>query len=64
MIAPDGKTLAYLAGRRACRHGRCLGRAVEAWGALRSDPGAAFDQESRSMRAPFSLRSPGAPAPA
>jgi 3-isopropylmalate/(R)-2-methylmalate dehydratase large subunit len=44
MIAPDGKTLAYLAGRREAPAGREWQRAVSAWSALRSDPDAYFDQ--------------------
>jgi 3-isopropylmalate/(R)-2-methylmalate dehydratase large subunit len=44
MIAPDGKTLAYLAGRREAPAGRDWERAVRAWSALRSDPDAFFDR--------------------
>jgi 3-isopropylmalate/(R)-2-methylmalate dehydratase large subunit len=45
MIAPDGKTLAYLAGRREAPSGRDWERAVRLWGALRSDPAALFDRQ-------------------
>jgi 3-isopropylmalate/(R)-2-methylmalate dehydratase large subunit len=44
MIAPDGKTLAYLAGRREAPGGRDWEKAVTAWSALRSDPDAYFDR--------------------
>jgi 3-isopropylmalate/(R)-2-methylmalate dehydratase large subunit len=44
MIAPDGKTLAYLAGRREAPSGKDWERAVREWSALRSDPDAHFDQ--------------------
>jgi 3-isopropylmalate/(R)-2-methylmalate dehydratase large subunit len=44
MVAPDGKTLAYLAGRRETPSGRDWQRAVSAWSALGSDPGARFDR--------------------
>jgi 3-isopropylmalate/(R)-2-methylmalate dehydratase large subunit len=45
MIAPDGKTLAYLAGRREAPTGRQWERAVRAWSVLRSDPDAHFDRQ-------------------
>jgi 3-isopropylmalate/(R)-2-methylmalate dehydratase large subunit len=45
MIAPDGKTLAYLAGRRETPAGRSWERAVRAWSQLRSDAGARFDRQ-------------------
>jgi 3-isopropylmalate/(R)-2-methylmalate dehydratase large subunit len=44
MIAPDGKTLAYLAGRREAPAGADWERAVNRWSALRSDPGARYDR--------------------
>ena len=44
MIAPDGKTLAYLAGRREAPAGREWARAVSAWSALGSDANARFDR--------------------
>ena len=45
MIAPDGRTLAYLAGRREAPSGREWDRAVSAWSTLKSDPGAYFDRQ-------------------
>ena len=45
MIAPDGKTVAYLAGRREAPAGRSWERAVRAWSQLRSDPDARFDRQ-------------------
>lgn len=45
MIAPDGKTVAYLAGRREAPAGAQWARAVSAWTALRSDPGAGYDRQ-------------------
>jgi 3-isopropylmalate/(R)-2-methylmalate dehydratase large subunit len=45
MIAPDGKTLAYLAGRRDAPAGTEWERAVSSWSALRSDPGARYDRQ-------------------
>ncbi len=44
MIAPDGKTLAYLAGRREAPEGKEWQRSVRAWSALQSDPHARYDQ--------------------
>ncbi|HEY8564229.1 MAG TPA: 3-isopropylmalate dehydratase large subunit [Beijerinckiaceae bacterium] len=45
MIAPDETTIRYLDGRPFAPKGEALARAVEAWRALPSDPGAAFDRE-------------------
>ena len=45
MIAPDGRTLAYLAGRREAPEGREWERAVGAWSALGTDPGARYDRQ-------------------
>lgn len=44
-IAPDDITFAYLAGRPFAPKGAAWDRAVAAWRALRSDPGARFDRE-------------------
>jgi 3-isopropylmalate/(R)-2-methylmalate dehydratase large subunit len=45
MIAPDEVTYAYLAGRPRAPQGQAWERALEAWSALPSDPGARFDRE-------------------
>jgi 3-isopropylmalate/(R)-2-methylmalate dehydratase large subunit len=45
MIAPDGKTLAYLAGRREAPKGREWERALRRWSELVSDPGARYDRQ-------------------
>ena len=45
MIAPDDKTLAYLAGRPFAPRGETWDRAVEAWSRLVTDPDAAFDRD-------------------
>ncbi len=45
MVAPDETTFAYLRGRPYAPQGDAFTRAVEAWGALPSDPDAAFDRE-------------------
>ncbi len=45
-VAPDGKTFAYLANRPYAPHGAALDRAIEAWSALVSDSGAAFDRDA------------------
>jgi 3-isopropylmalate/(R)-2-methylmalate dehydratase large subunit len=45
MVAPDETTLAYLKGRPFAPEGAEWERAVAAWRALRSDPGAVFDRE-------------------
>jgi 3-isopropylmalate/(R)-2-methylmalate dehydratase large subunit len=45
MIAPDEATFAYLKGRPFAPQGADWDRAVEAWGQLKSDPGASFDKE-------------------
>ncbi|MGD0720462.1 MAG: 3-isopropylmalate dehydratase large subunit [Roseiarcus sp.] len=47
MIAPDEKTFAYLNGRPKAPKGALWDQAVAYWSALRSDDGAAFDQEVR-----------------
>ena len=47
MIAPDATTLAWLYGREAAPKGEAFDRAAERWGALASDPEAAFDREIR-----------------
>jgi 3-isopropylmalate/(R)-2-methylmalate dehydratase large subunit len=47
MVAPDETTFAYLKGRPFAPEGADWERAVAAWRALRSDPGAAFDHEVR-----------------
>jgi 3-isopropylmalate/(R)-2-methylmalate dehydratase large subunit len=44
MIAPDHTTLAYLAGRPRAPQGVEWDRAAASWSALRSDPGARYDQ--------------------
>ncbi|HXG21064.1 MAG TPA: 3-isopropylmalate dehydratase large subunit [Methylomirabilota bacterium] len=44
MVAPDEKTFAYLRGRPLAPKGELFDRAVEAWKALRTDPGAKFDK--------------------
>ena len=45
MIAPDGKTLAYLAGRREAPEGREWERSVGCWSALGTDAGARYDSQ-------------------
>ncbi len=45
MIAPDDTTFAYLDGRQHAPSGAAWERAIEAWRALPSDPGAVFDTE-------------------
>jgi len=45
MVAPDETTFAYLRGRPFAPKGAAWDRAVEAWSALASDAGAAFDRE-------------------
>ena len=47
MIAPDDTTFAYLAGRPRVPQGAAWDRAVAAWRALPSDPGATYDREER-----------------
>lgn len=44
-IAPDDKTFAYLKGRRYAPAGALWDKAVQDWGNLASDDGAAFDQQ-------------------
>jgi len=44
MIAPDETTFAYLRGRPHAPQGKDFDLAVEAWSALKTDDGAAFDQ--------------------
>ena len=44
-IAPDDKTFDYLNGRPYAPRGTDWARAVDAWRAIRSDPGAVFDRE-------------------
>lgn len=45
MIAPDETTFAYLKGRENAPEGEAWDRAVAYWRTLRTDEGAAFDQE-------------------
>jgi 3-isopropylmalate/(R)-2-methylmalate dehydratase large subunit len=45
MIAPDDVTVAYLEGRPFVPRGTRWDEAVQAWEALRSDPGATYDRE-------------------
>jgi 3-isopropylmalate/(R)-2-methylmalate dehydratase large subunit len=45
MIAPDETTFAYLAGRPRAPAGAARERAVAAWRALATDPGATYDRE-------------------
>jgi 3-isopropylmalate/(R)-2-methylmalate dehydratase large subunit len=47
MIAPDETTFEYLAGRPRSPQGAAWDRAVAAWRALPSDPGATFDREEK-----------------
>ncbi|HEY4031975.1 MAG TPA: 3-isopropylmalate dehydratase large subunit [Caulobacteraceae bacterium] len=47
MVAPDETTFAYLRGRPFAPDGAAWDRAVAAWQALKSDPGAVFDREVR-----------------
>lgn len=44
MVAPDEKTFEYLQGRPMAPKGELFERAVAAWRALRTDPGARFDR--------------------
>src|SRR5438876_524184 len=44
MIAPDEKTIAYLAGRPRAPSGAAWDRAVAKWRELRTDPGATYDK--------------------
>jgi 3-isopropylmalate/(R)-2-methylmalate dehydratase large subunit len=44
MVAPDDTTFVYLAGRPRAPQGSEWNRAVAAWSALRSDPGARYDR--------------------
>jgi 3-isopropylmalate/(R)-2-methylmalate dehydratase large subunit len=44
MVAPDDTTVAYLAGRNRSPEGAEWRKAVAAWSALRSDPGARYDR--------------------
>jgi len=44
MVGPDEKTFDYLRGRPMAPKGELFERAVMAWKALRTDPGAKFDQ--------------------
>ena len=44
MIAPDEKTLEYIAGRQFAPEGEALERAVAYWRTLPSDPGARYDR--------------------
>ncbi len=45
MVAPDATTYASVKDRSFAPHGAAFDRAVEAWSALRTDDGAAFDHE-------------------
>jgi 3-isopropylmalate/(R)-2-methylmalate dehydratase large subunit len=45
MVAPDDTTFAYLEGRPFAPRADAWGRALAAWRALPSDPGAVFDRE-------------------
>src|SRR5438874_5914300 len=45
MIAPDEKTVAYLAGRPRAPSGAAWDRAVARWRELRTDPGATYDKQ-------------------
>lgn len=45
IIAPDKKVFEYIRGRRFAPAGELFEQAIEAWGELRSDEGAAFDRE-------------------
>jgi 3-isopropylmalate/(R)-2-methylmalate dehydratase large subunit len=47
MIAPDETTFAYLQGRPRAPQGAAWDRALAAWRALPSDPGARFDREEK-----------------
>jgi 3-isopropylmalate/(R)-2-methylmalate dehydratase large subunit len=47
MIAPDETTFAYLKGRPRAPQGAAWDKAVAAWKALPSDPGARFDREEK-----------------
>ena len=45
MVAPDETTFAYLKDKPYAPKGADWDRAVQAWGALKSDPGAVYDKE-------------------
>jgi 3-isopropylmalate/(R)-2-methylmalate dehydratase large subunit len=45
MVAPDGTTFAYLEGRHHAPRGAAWEQALDAWRALPTDDGAAFDKE-------------------
>src|SRR3984957_20471429 len=45
MIAPDDATFSYLQGRPYAPKGAAWEQALDAWRALRADPGAAFDKD-------------------
>ncbi|MBJ7608839.1 MAG: 3-isopropylmalate dehydratase large subunit [Candidatus Dormibacteraeota bacterium] len=45
MVAPDGTTIEYLAGRPFAPRGAAWEAALAAWSELRTDPGAAYDRE-------------------
>ncbi len=45
MIAPDDTTFAYIEGRPGAPKGAAWEKALDAWRALRTDPGATFDRE-------------------
>jgi 3-isopropylmalate/(R)-2-methylmalate dehydratase large subunit len=47
LIPPDGQVLAYLAAKPRAPKGDLWRRAMRAWAALCSDPGAAFDRDLR-----------------
>jgi len=56
LVAPDDMAFKYIKGRPYAPQGGAFDRAVEAWSALRSDEGAAFDREidlDASAIAPF-----------
>jgi 3-isopropylmalate/(R)-2-methylmalate dehydratase large subunit len=46
-VNPDDATFEYLRGRRCAPQGDAFERAVEWWRSMRSDPGAAYDDEVR-----------------
>jgi 3-isopropylmalate/(R)-2-methylmalate dehydratase large subunit len=47
MVAPDAKTLAYLAGRPRSASGEEWSRSSAVWNELATDPGATFDREMK-----------------